>query len=334
MQTNTELIVRRGIFGINKESVIMKKGRYFIVIIIASAFLLWAGYTGNAGELRHDANAAKQLEIIRKDLSGLTEMKFKDAKKYYEESLKELNRLIEKYPKTQQELEAKFYIGNIYNTMHNFDEATKYFDTVLSQKDIDSLFRAKALYFKTKALIAKGDIAKAKETVAELKLIDPRAADTFGRELTGTIRIGVEAPVFSVTDFNGKAVDLSKYKGNIVVIDFWATWCDPCIQEFPKVKKMYGKFKNKGVQFIGVSLDDDIEDLRGFVKQEEVEWPQIFDGKRWKGEIPALYSIQLIPTMIVLDRENKVRYIGSDTENVSQIVTTLLSESKELPLFR
>ncbi|MCF6155335.1 MAG: redoxin domain-containing protein [Candidatus Brocadia sp.] len=312
----------------------MKKGRRFIVTIVTSAVLLWTGYTGNAGELRHDANAAKQLEIIRKDLSGLTEMKFADSKKYYEGSLKELNRLIEKYPKTQQALEAKFYIGNICNTMHNFDEAIKYFDAVLSQGDIDNLFKAKALYFKTKALIAKGDIAKAKETAAELKLIDPRAADTFGRELTGSIRLGMEAPTFNVTDFNGKPVDLSKCKGNITVIDFWATWCDPCIQEFSKVKKMYSKLKDKGVLFIGVSLDDDIEDLRGFVKQEEVEWPQVFDGKRWKGEIPALYSIQMIPTMIVLDRENKIRYIGSSTEGVIQIVTTLLSESKELPLFR
>lgn len=314
----------------------MKKRRHFILIatLTASVFLLCTGNTGNAGELKHDPNAAKQLEATRKNLSGLTEMKFADAKKYYEESLKELNILIEKYPKTQQALEAKFFIGNIYNAMHNFDEAIKYFDTVLSHEGIDSLFRAKALFFKTKALIAKGDIEKAKETVAELKLIDSRAADSFGSELSGTIRIGKEAPTFNVIDFDGKPVDLSKSKGNITIIDFWATWCDPCIQEFPKVKKMYSKFKNKGVLFIGVSLDDDIEDLRGFVKQEEVEWPQIFDGKRWKGAIPSLYNIQMIPTMIVLDRENKIRYIGSSTENVTQVVTTLLSESKDLPLFR
>ena len=91
---------------------------------------------------------------------------------------------------------------------------------------------------------------------------------------------------------------------------------------------MYTKFKEKGVQFIGVSLDDDIEDLRGFVKQLEVEWPQVFDKKRWQGAIPSLYHIQAIPTLVVLDRENKVRYVGSDTESVTRIVTTLLSESK------
>ncbi len=312
----------------------MRKMRNLVYTAGMSVFLLWAGYSGNASELRQDANAAKQLEVIRKNLSGLMEMKPSDAKKYYQESLKDLNALIEKYSKTEEALEARFYIGVVYNEMHDFEEAIKCFDSVLSQGEMNRNFKARTLYFKTKALIAKGNIEKAKETVSELRTIEPRAADSFDKELGGTLRIGAEAPAFNVTDFKGNPVDLSKYKGNIVVLDFWATWCEPCIQEFPNVKKMYGKFKDKGIQFIGISLDEDIEDLRGFVKQEDVEWPQIFDGKRWKGAIPLLYHIQIIPTMVVLDRESKVRYIGSDMENVTQIMTALLSESKELPLFR
>lgn len=311
----------------------MKKGRKLILTACASVFLLWAGHTGNAGELKHDANAAKQLEIIRKNLSSLTEMKYTDAKKYYEDALKDLNALIEKHAKTEEALEAKFYIGVVYNEMRNFEEAIKCFDTVLSQGEMDKNFKARTLYFMTKALIAKGDIARAKDTVAELKQIEPRAADGFRQQLGSMVRIGMDAPMFNVADIQGKPVDLSKYKGSIVVLDFWATWCDPCIREFPKLKNVYSKFKDKGVQFIGISLDDDIEDLRGFVKHEEVKWPQVFDGKRWKGLIPSLYSIQIIPTMVILDQENKVRYIGGDIENVTQIVTSLLSEPKKLPLF-
>ncbi|MBE7446246.1 MAG: redoxin domain-containing protein [Planctomycetia bacterium] len=311
----------------------MKKGRKLILTACASVFLLWAGHTGNAGELKHDVNAAKQLEIIRKNLSSLTEMKYTDAKKYYEDALKDLNALIEKHAKTEEALEAKFYIGVVYNEMRNFEEAIKCFDTVLSQGEMDKNFKARTLYFMTKALIAKGDIARAKDTVAELKQIEPRAADGFRQQLGSMVRIGMDAPMFNVADFQGKPVDLSKYKGSIVVLDFWATWCDPCIREFPKLKNVYSKFKDKGVLFIGISLDDDIEDLRGFVKHEEVKWPQVFDGKRWKGLIPSLYSIQIIPTMVVLDQENKVRYIGGDIENVTQIVTSLLSEPKKLPLF-
>ncbi|TVL99034.1 MAG: hypothetical protein CV087_19590 [Candidatus Brocadia sp. WS118] len=312
----------------------MGKRTRLVCTAITSVFLLWAGYTASAGELKHDPHAEKQLEIIRKNLSGLTEMKFKDAKKYYEDALKDLNALIDKYAKTEEALQARFYLGAVYHEMRNFKDAIPCFDAVLKQGAIDQNFKARTLYFKAKALIAQGDITAAKETITELRQIEPRAADSFGHEMSGMVRIGMDAPLFNVMDFQGTPVDLSKYKGNITILNFWATWADTCLQEFPKFKKMYSKFKNKGVQFIGISLDDDIEDLRGFAKQETLEWPQIFDGKRWKGMIPSLYNIQMIPMIVVLDRENKVRYIGSEIDNVSQIVTTLLSESKELPLFR
>ena len=78
----------------------MGKRTRLVFTAIISVFLLWAGYTACAGELKHDPNAAKQLEIIRKNLTGLTEMKVKDAKKYYEVALKDLNALIDKYAKT------------------------------------------------------------------------------------------------------------------------------------------------------------------------------------------------------------------------------------------
>ena len=312
----------------------MKKGSLLSLTVITSVFFVWAGYSVHAKELKHDATAAKQLEIIRKNLSGLTEMKSADAKKYYNEALNDLNALIGKYGGTEEALEAKFFMGATHNEMHNFDEAIKSFDAVLSQGDINRNFKARTLYFKAKSLLGKGDVVTAKEVVAELRMIEPRAADAFGNELSGMLRIGEEAPTFNVTSVDGKPLDLAQYKGNVIIINFWATWCDPCLQEFPNAKKLYTKFKDKGVQFIGVSLDDDIEDLRGFVKQFEVGWPQIFDGKRWQGAIPSLYHIQAIPTMVLLDRESKVRYVGSDTEAVTRIVTTLLSESKDMPLFR
>ncbi|KAB2834819.1 MAG: redoxin domain-containing protein [Candidatus Brocadia sp.] len=312
----------------------MGKRTYLVCTAMISVFLLWAGHTALADELKHDPNATKQLEIIRKNLTGLTEMKVKDAKKYYEEALKDLNALIDKYAKTDEALQARFYIGAVYYEINNFKDAITSFDTVLKQGEIDRNFKARTLYFKAKSLVALGDITAARETVTELRQIEPRAADSFGHEMSGMVRVGMDAPLFNVVDFRGTSVDLSKYKGNITILNFWATWADTCLQEFPKFKKMYNKFKNKGVQFIGISLDDDIEDLRGFTKQETVEWPQIFDGKRWKGTLPSLYNIQMIPTIVVLDRENKVRYIGGEADSVNQIVTTLLSESKDLPLFR
>ena len=97
--------------------------------------------------MKHDATAVKQLEIIRRNLSGLTEMKSADAKKYYNEALNDLNTLIGKYDGTEEALEAKFFMGAAHNEMHNFDEAIKCFDTVLSQGDINQNFKARTLYF-------------------------------------------------------------------------------------------------------------------------------------------------------------------------------------------
>ena len=312
----------------------MKKGGILVLMIIASFFFIWTGRPCNAREMKHDATAAKKLEFIRKNLSSLTEMKLADSKKYYEESLKSLNDLIQEYSDTEEALEARFFIGATYNEMHKYDEAIKCFDAVLAKEGLNQNFKARTLFFKAKALFAKGDVTRAREVVADLRLIEPRAADSFLNELGGMTRVGMDAPTFSADDFTGKPIDLAKYKGSIVVLYFWATWCEPCMIEFPKVKTMYRKLKEKGVQFIGISLDDDIGDLRGFVKQEEVEWPQLFDGKRWKGVIPGMYHVQVIPMMFLLDKESKIRYIGDNTESVTQIATTLLSESKELPLFR
>jgi peroxiredoxin len=307
----------------------MKKKSIFASIIVVSFFSFWLGCINNAMGMKHDADAGLWLDIIRGNLSSYAKMKPADARDYYEDALKDLNALIEEYADTEEALEAKFYVGATYNELGNFDEAIKYFDDVLNLEEINQNFEARLLYFKAKALLGSGDVAKAKEVVAELRIIEPRAANAFGKELSGTIQIGMKAPDFNVMDFKGNRVNLSEYKGNIVVIDFWATWCDPCIQEFPEVKKMYRTFRDRGVQFIGVSLDDEIEELKGFVRGEKVEWLQIFEGMRWKGRISKMYNVEKIPIMFVLDQESMVRYIGNDKKKITRVIARLLSESKQ-----
>src|SRR3990167_6192949 len=98
----------------------MKKGSLLGLTVITSVFFIWSGYAVHAEELKHDAAAAKQLEIIRRNLSSLTEMKSADAKKYYNEAMNDLNILIGKYPETEESLEAKFFMGAAHNEMHNF----------------------------------------------------------------------------------------------------------------------------------------------------------------------------------------------------------------------
>ncbi len=308
----------------------MREKIFLISTIIVTFFSFWLIFNDNTMGMRQDADAGLQLDIIRDDLATYSKMKPEDAREYYEEALNELHALIEMFAGTEEALKAKFYIGATYNQLGNFDEAIKYFDDVLSfQDEINQNFKARLLYFKANALLGNGKVPEAKDVIAELRKIEPGAANAFGKELGGTMRVGMNAPDFHTKDFQGNPVDLSQYEGQIIIMNFWATWNDQCIQELQETKKLYRKLKGPDVQFIGVSRDDNIDDLKGFVRQHNIEWPQIFEGMRHKGMMSKLYDVNRIPIIFVLDQEGKVQYIGNQKEKITQIVTALIVRAEK-----
>jgi len=127
---------------------------------------------------------------------------------------------------------------------------------------------------------------------------DRRQRDKVGRpfELSFTDAIG------------GKSVSIEGLRGKVVVVDFWATWCDPCIAEMPKMKAIHARYKDKGVEFVGVSLDreNDLAKLKRFVADNAVPWPQFFEGKRFESDLVRAWDIAAIPTVFVVDREGKL----------------------------
>ncbi|MBE7496626.1 MAG: TlpA family protein disulfide reductase [Verrucomicrobiaceae bacterium] len=108
------------------------------------------------------------------------------------------------------------------------------------------------------------------------------------------------------TAVDGREVDLSKMQGKVVLIDFWATWCGPCVAELPNVLKAYKELHPKGFEIIGISLDSDKGKLEAFVKERGMEWPQYFDGKSWKNEISSRYGINSIPAMWLVNKKGMV----------------------------
>ena len=105
------------------------------------------------------------------------------------------------------------------------------------------------------------------------------------------------------TAVDGRAVDLSKLRGKVVLVDFWATWCPPCREEVPSVVAAFKKYHDKGFEVIGVSLDQDKDALQSFVKEKDMAWPQYYDGKGWDNEISTRYGIDSIPAMWLLDKK-------------------------------
>ncbi len=108
------------------------------------------------------------------------------------------------------------------------------------------------------------------------------------------------------TAVDGRKVDLAKLRGKVVLLDFWATWCPPCVEEVPSLVETYGKFKDKDFEIVGISLDSEKDALVKFTKENKMTWPQFFDGKGWDSELAQRFKIQSVPTMWLLDREGKL----------------------------
>ncbi len=119
-------------------------------------------------------------------------------------------------------------------------------------------------------------------------------------------RIGEVAPEINLPSVDGKPIALSSFKGKVVLIDFWASWCGPCRKEMPNVVKAYAKYKAKGFEIYGVSLDDNKDRWIEAIAKDGITWPQVSDLKKWDAEVVRNYNITSIPHTVLLDRAGNI----------------------------
>ncbi len=139
---------------------------------------------------------------------------------------------------------------------------------------------------------------------------------------------GNPAPYFSFVDLNGNKISLDNLKGRIVLLDFWATWCSPCLKSIPTLKRCHEKYKDE-VTFIGISLDKDKHVLRKFLKQEKIFWTQYCDGRGWDNKIAKLYKVESIPALFLIDRSGIVYSDKLYPQSLEGVLEGLLSKDKQ-----
>jgi peroxiredoxin len=179
------------------------------------------------------------------------------------------------------------------------------------------------------------DSAKADTLMAQLQrdFPDSEAAkrakqESESKQVRAALVEGAKFPDFSEKDLNGKPLSVASYKGKVVLVDFWATWCPPCRAELPNVIKTYEAHHKDGFEIIGISLDrkQDQEKLVSFLKEKNMTWPQYFDGLWWKNKLAAKYGVESIPATYLLDRQGTI--IGKDLrgEALEQAVVKALAK--------
>lgn len=115
------------------------------------------------------------------------------------------------------------------------------------------------------------------------------------------LEMGTPAPDFEAPDIAGNPVKLSDFRGQYVVLDFWATWCKDCRAEMPAMKQLYNDYGPKGVQFLGVSFDTDIQSLIDYGVENEIAWLNVCNKIKWKeNPISVAYDLHWIPSMFLV----------------------------------
>lgn len=117
---------------------------------------------------------------------------------------------------------------------------------------------------------------------------------------------GQVAPDFVLKSTSGENLRLSEYRGDVVMINFWATWCGPCRQEMPLLDELYRRYHRVGFNLLGVNIDDDTTRALRMVEELDLHFPVVFDTRK---EVSRLYNVEAMPATILVDREGNIRHV-------------------------
>jgi peroxiredoxin len=259
---------------------------------LQNAIMMW----GNLGDSEHVEKAISRIDvhsdIWSHIISGISNAYWKDNR--YADFIAILHELEHKLTNPKSKTAFFSTLGEHYLREENdHDRARSYFNKII-HLDADSY-----------------EVQRAKGNLYEMD----------------SLTVGDLAPDFTATSINGEKIRLSELKGKVVLLDFWATWCGPCIPEIPHLKNIYEQHKDNNFVLIGVSFDRKIKDLEAFIEKENLAWSQICDKKQFEGTIAKLFNINGIPFTYIIDRNGKIAFKNLRKHELESAITQLLGSN-------
>ena len=243
---------------------------------------------------------------------------------------------ISRFPDSPEAADAHLSLGQLYVQTGRPEKAVIHLEAFIARGDEGRPGEiAGAKYYLGKSYLMLDELDKAEAPLREIagagrgipeRIRSAAAMDLERIPVLRRLVIGNPAIPIEAKTSDGKEISLENYKGTVLLLDFWASWCAPCRHEMPNVKKIYKEFNSKGFEILGISLDESSAKFRGFIEEQGITWPQIFDGKGWNSEVGKSYAVSSIPATFLLDRKGRIRYRDLRGTDLRAAVENLIEE--------
>jgi peroxiredoxin len=283
-------------------------------ILFAAAALVFASPSGRAQETNAPSPAQAQLRALVQEIQAKANAGQRSESNYVAE-LKSFDALISSQEVTNREdlAQIEFMKGVLYvEVLGNLDKSAETFQHVIASYPEAKFGR-----------VAQDVLSQVEQMKARLEMFKMQEAAI--KEQIGRFPDGSTPADFSEKDLNGKPISLASFKGKVLLIDFWATWCPTCVMDLPNVLAAYQKHHAAGFEVLGITLDEDRGQLEKFIKKHDgMDWPQFFDGHR-NNKLAAQYGVHLIPFTVLLDRSGKVIATELHGEEIEPAISAALA---------
>ena len=281
----------------------------------------------------HRANATVEFEFndrgdVRTQRVGVEVHKYAEyVKKRKDPTFPKFRGRVAEYRKGRVNIDGQLYDLAVYNKGKFATYSTKIFNKILWDLDRDGVFgserRSAEYYDPDKPFNIGGTTFEVKSISAFGDEITLRKSDAFVPKKV-EIKRGSVAPDFEVKDMDGKILRLSDFRGKYVLLDFWATWCGPCVKDTPRLKALHEKLDRDNFEIIGVSEDTKRDAVRSYVGKSRIEWPQVLDAIDNENKLTKMYNIGGYPNYVLINRQGRVAMSNRPFRVILTLISPLL----------